>query len=44
MGVWGHRRLAVSKCTTPQAKPPAGRGFGGSATNYSKHNLYKEFM
>ena len=28
----------------PQAKPPAGRGFGGSAPNYSKQNLDKDLM
>ena len=28
----------LSERTAPQAKPPAGRGFGGSAPNYSKQS------
>ena len=28
----------------PHAKPPAGRGYGGSAPNHSKQNLDTEFM
>ena len=28
----------------PNAKPPAGRGYGGSGPNYIKQNLDKEFM
>ena len=28
----------------PNAKPPAGRGYGGSSPNYIKQNLDKEFM
>ena len=28
----------LSEREAPQAKPPAGRGFGGSAPNYSKNS------
>ena len=30
--------LAERERMAPQAKPPAGRGFGGSAPNYSKQS------
>ena len=40
----GHRRLAKRERKAPQAKPPAGRGFGGRAPNYnSKQNLDEYF-
>ena len=37
-------RVAERERTAPQAKPPAGRGFGSSAPNYSKQNLNKVSM
>ena len=39
----GHRRLAKRERKAPQAKPPAGRGVGGRAPNYSKQNLDEYF-
>ena len=40
----GHRRLAKRERQAPQAKPPAGWGFGGRAPNYnSKQNLDEYF-
>ena len=40
----GHRRLAKRERKAPQAKPPAGRGFGSRAPYYnSKQNLDEYF-
>ena len=43
-GGGGHRRLAKRERQAPQAKPPAGWGFGGRSLNYnSKQNLDEYF-
>ena len=43
-GEGGHRRLTKRERQAPQAKPPAGWGFGGRAPNYnSKQNLDEYF-
>ena len=38
------RRLAERERTAPQAKPPAGWGFGGRAPNYSSKQYLNEYF